>query len=294
MFEGSIVALVTPLRNGRIDRDALAGLIERQIAGGSSGLLACGTTGESPTLTHAEHEEVVRFTVERAKGRVPVLAGTGTYDTAETIRRTQAAAAAGCAGALVVTPYYNKPVPRGIKAHFLAVADASPIPLMLYNIPGRTGTRIAPNLVVELARHARIVAVKDATGSPADCMDVVESSAITVLAGDDALTLPWMALGAKGIVSVAANVVPEELSALVREAAAGDFAAARRRHYRLLPLFRALFLETNPSPVKAALALDGHCSEETRLPLVGVEEPTREALRRALAGLRDRGAAAGR
>src|SRR5262245_17838236 len=162
MFEGSIVALVTPLRNGRVDRDALAALIERQIAGGTSGLLACGTTGEAPTLTHEENEEVVRFTVERAKGRVPVLAGTGTYDTAESIRRTRAAAAAGCAGALVVTPYYNKPTPRGVKAHFLAIADVSPIPLMVYNIPGRTGTRIAPPLIAELAKHPRIVAVKDA------------------------------------------------------------------------------------------------------------------------------------
>ena len=294
MFEGSIVALVTPLRNGRIDRDALAALIERQIAGGSSGLVACGTTGESPTLTHAEHEEVVRFTVERAKGRVPVIAGTGTYDTAESVRRTQAAAAAGCAGALVVTPYYNKPTPRGIEAHFLAIAEASPIPLIVYNIPGRTGTRIAPNLIVELAKHPRIVALKDATGSPSDCMDVIESSPITVLAGDDALTLPWMALGAKGIVSVAANVVPEELAALVREAAKGDFVAARRRHYRLLPLCKALFLETNPIPVKAALALEGHCTAEVRLPLLEAEEATKAALRRALALLRDRGAIAGR
>jgi 4-hydroxy-tetrahydrodipicolinate synthase len=294
MFEGSIVALVTPLRNGAIDRDALADLIERQISGGSSALLSCGTTGESPTLSPGEHEEVIRFTVERAKRRVPVLAGTGTYDTAESIRRTKAAAAAGCAGALVVTPYYNKPTPRGLRAHFLAVADASPIPIVLYNIPGRTGTRIPPQLLVELARHARIVAVKDATGSPADCMEVIENSPITVLAGDDALTLAWMALGAKGVVSVAANVAPEEMAALVREAAAGDFAAARRRHYRLAPLYRALFLETNPTPVKAALALEGRMSDEVRLPLVPVEEATRAALRQALDGLRGRGAAAAR
>ena len=293
MFEGSIVALVTPFRNGRIDRDAMGALIERQIAGGSSGLVACGTTGESPTLTHVEHDEVVRLTVERAKGRVPVIAGTGTYDTAETIRRTRAAAAAGCAAAMIVTPYYNKPTPRGIQAHFLAVADASTVPLIVYNIPGRTGTRIPPGLIVELAKHPRIAALKDATGSPADCMDVVESSPITVLAGDDALTLPWMAMGAKGIVSVAANVVPEEVAALVREAK-GDFAAARRRHYRLAPLFRALFLETNPVPVKAALALEGLCSPEVRLPLVEAEESTKAALRRALDALKDRGAVAAR
>jgi len=294
MFEGSIVALVTPLRNGRVDRDALAGLIERQVEGGSSGLVACGTTGEAPTLIHDESAEVIRFTVERARDRVPVIAGTGTYDTAESIRRTRAAGAAGCAGALVVTPYYNRPTPRGIRAHFLAVAEASAIPLIVYNIPARTGTRIPPALVVELAKHPRIAAVKDATGSPADCMEVIEESPIPVLAGDDALTLPWMAMGAKGVISVAANVVPEELSSLVRECATGDQVAARRRHYRLLPLFRALFLETNPAPVKAALALDGHCSDEVRLPLVAVEESTRSALRRALDGLRDRGAAAGR
>jgi 4-hydroxy-tetrahydrodipicolinate synthase len=286
MFEGSIVALVTPFRNGGVDRDALAELIERQITGGSSALVACGTTGEAPTLTHEENDEVVRLTVERAKGRVPVIAGTGTYDTSETIRRTKAAAAAGCAGAMVVTPYYNKPTPRGLRAHFLAVADASPIPLVVYNIPGRTGTRIPPALIVELARHPRIAALKDATGSPADCMDVIESSPITVLAGDDALTLAWMAMGAKGIVSVAANVVPEELAGLARDAARGDYAAARRRHYRLLPLFRALFLESNPAPVKAALALQGLCSAEVRLPLVEVEESTRAALRQALEPLR--------
>jgi 4-hydroxy-tetrahydrodipicolinate synthase len=194
---------------------------------------------------------------------------------------------------MIVTPYYNKPTARGQKAHFLAVAEASPIPLILYNIPGRTGTRVTPELIVELAKHPRYAALKDATGSPADCMDVLERSKITVLAGDDAVTLPWMALGAKGVVSVAANVAPEEMSALVREMTAGDHAAARRRHYRLLPLFRALFLESNPAPVKAALALLGLCSEEMRLPLVTVEESTRSALRRALEGLAV-GATAGR
>lgn len=282
VFEGSIVALVTPFRNGRFDRDAYAQLIEWHVKAGTSALVACGTTGEAPTLSHDEHAEVVRATVEIAKGRLPVVAGTGTYDTAETIARTQAAAAAGCAAAMIVTPYYNRPTPRGLKAHFLAVADASPIPLIVYNIPSRTGTRIPPNLIVELARHPRIAALKDATGTPADCMDVVESSPIKVLAGDDALTLPWMAMGARGIVSVAANVVPEEMAALVREAAKGDFEAARRRHYRLLPLFRALFVESNPVPVKAALELLGRCSGEVRLPLVAAEEATRALLRKAL------------
>jgi len=292
MFEGSIVALVTPFRNDRVDEAALAKLIERQIAGGSSALVACGTTGEAPTLSSSEYDAVVAFTVKAAAGRVPVIAGTGTYDTAETIRRTRAAAEQGCAGAMIVTPYYNKPTARGQRAHFTAVADASPIPLVLYNIPGRTGTRVAPDLIVELAKHPRWVALKDATGSPADCMDVIERSKITVLAGDDAVTLPWMALGAKGVVSVAANVAPAEMAALVREAAAGEHEAARRRHYRLLPLFRALFLESNPAPVKATLALLGLCSEEMRLPLVTVEESTRTALRRALDGLATGAAAA--
>lgn len=292
MFEGSIVALVTPFRNGQLDREALARLIEWQIASGTAALVSCGTTGESPTLTHEEFESVVRFTVERAKGRVPVIAGTGTYDTAETIRRTCAVAALGCAGAMVVTPYYNKPTPRGLRAHFLAVAEASPIPLIVYNIPGRTGTRIPPALIVELAKHPRIVALKDATGSPADCMDVIERSSITVLAGDDALTLAWMAMGAKGIVSVAGNVVPEEMVSLVREAARGDFAAARRRHYRLLPLFRALFIESNPVPVKAALELLGRATAEVRLPLVAAEEATRSELRQALDSITVRGASA--
>ena len=294
MFEGSIVALVTPFRNGGIDRAALAALIEKQIAGGTTALVACGTTGEAPTLSEHEHAEVIAAVVEFARGRVPVIAGTGTYDTAETIRRTRLAAAAGCAGAMIVTPYYNKPTPRGLKAHFLAVADASPIPLIVYNIPGRTGTRIPPSLIVELARHPRIAALKDATGSPTDCMDVAEQSPITLLCGDDALTLPWMALGAKGVVSVAGNVVPEEVATLVREAAKGDYAAARRRHYRLLPLFRALFVESNPVPVKAALALQGIGNGEVRLPLVAAEEATIEQLRAALAKLQSASAGAAR
>ncbi len=288
MFQGSIVALVTPFRNGQLDLAALAALIERQVAGGTSALVACGTTGEAPTLSEHEYAEVVRFTVEQARRRLPVIAGTGTYDTAETIRRTKAAAAAGCDGALVVTPYYNKPTVRGLKAHFLAVAEASPIPLILYNIPSRTGTRIPPALIVELARHPRIVALKDATGVPADGMDVIEASPITVLAGDDALTLAWMAMGAKGVVSVAANVVPDEMAALTREVARGDLTAARRRHYSLLPLFRALFVETNPVPVKAALALEGIGTGEVRLPLVEAEEATKVGLRGALELLRSR------
>jgi len=286
MFEGSIVALITPFRNGRIDRDAFAALVEKQVAGGSSALVACGTTGEAPTLSEEEQAEVIAATIATARGRVPVIAGTGTYDTAETIRRTKAAAAAGCAAAMVVTPYYNKPTPRGLEAHFTAVADASPIPLIVYNIPGRTGTRIPPTLIAKLARHPRIAALKDATGSPADCMEVAELCNLTILAGDDALTLAWMAMGAKGVVSVAANVVPEEIAALVREAMKGDYAAARRRHYRLAPLFRALFVESNPVPVKAALALMGIGNGEVRLPLVAAEESTKALLRQALDALR--------
>ena len=291
MFEGSIVALVTPFRNGGIDHEALAVLVERQVVGGTTALVACGTTGEAPTLTEHEHAEVIAAVVRLARGRLPVIAGTGTYDTAETIRRTQAAAAAGCRGAMIVTPYYNKPTVRGLRAHFLAVADASSIPLIVYNIPGRTGTRIPPTLIAELARHPRIAALKDATGSPSDCMDVVELCDLTILAGDDALTLPWMAMGAKGIVSVAGNVVPDEIATLVREAAKGDFAAARRRHYRLLPLWKALFVESNPVPVKAALALQGIGNGEVRLPLVAAETTTVELLKKALAALH--GASAG-
>jgi 4-hydroxy-tetrahydrodipicolinate synthase len=292
LFEGSIVALVTPFRNGGFDRDAYADLIDWQVRAGTSALVPCGTTGEAPTLAGDEYTEVVKFTVERAKGRLPVVAGAGTYDTAESIRRTKECAAAGCAGAMVVTPYYNRPTPRGLTAHFLAIADASPIPLIVYNIPSRTGTRIAPGLIAELASHPRIVALKDATGSPADCMDVIEAAPdLRVLAGDDALTLSWMAMGARGIVSVAANVVPEEMAALVRDAAKGDFESARRRHYQLLPLFRALFVESNPVPVKACLELLGRCSAEVRLPLVAAEEATRAGLRKALGSLGTRVAA---
>ena len=279
MFQGSWVALVTPFRDGQIDWDACRQLVEAQIEGGTQGLVVFGTTGEAPTLDAAEKDRLLRFVVEQTAGRVPVMAGTGSYNTRQAIQQSSAAMDGGADSLLVVAPYYNKPGDRGLRAHFEAIAEKSTVPILLYNIPGRTGCHMSTELVRELCRHPQIGGIKDATGSPQEAMALVEAG-VTVMAGDDALILPWMAMGAAGVVSVAANVAPAEVAALVREAAAGDFEAARTRHYRLLPLYQALFIESNPVPVKALLGQLGRCTGEVRLPLVEATSDTHEVLRR--------------
>lgn len=286
-FSGSMVALVTPFRGGAVDRAALEALVEAQIAAGQSALVPCGSTGESATLSHAEHSEVVATVVEYARGRVPVVAGTGSNSTAEAIRLTREAEQAGAAGALLISPYYNKPTQDGIVEHYRAVAKASKLPLIVYNIPGRTSSTIEPATLARLAEIDTVVAVKESTGSLDRVMDTIAACGdrLAVLSGDDSLALPIIAMGGRGLISAAANVVPREIAELAGAALAGRWEEARRIHYRLLPLLRACFLETNPIPVKAALAMLGGCADELRLPLVPMTEGPRARLRQAMLDL---------
>lgn len=289
IFRGSIVALVTPFKDdGSVDYDALAALVEWQIASGTNGIVPCGTTGESPTLTHEEHEEVVAAVVKLVRKRVPVLAGAGSNCTAESLRLVRHAEKVGADGVLVITPYYNKPTQAGLIAHYKSVAGATSLPVVIYNVPGRTGVCIAPETVAELAQVENIVGIKEASGSVDMTSAILTSCNIDVLSGDDSLTLPIMAVGGCGVISVAANVVPEKMVALTRAVAKGDLPTAERLHRQLYPLFRALFIETNPVPVKAALAMMGKIRENYRLPLVPMQPGNRakleEALRKVMAG----------
>ncbi len=295
-FRGSMVALVTPFRDGSVDFETLGRIVEAQIAAGQTGLIPCGSTGESATLSHEEHTRVVAFVVERAAGRVPVIAGTGSTSTAEAIRLTRAAVAAGAAGALLITPDYNKPTQEGLYQHYRAVAEATRIPLIVYNIPGRTACTIETPTLARLAEIDRIVAVKESTGSLDRVMDAIAACGdrLAVLSGDDSLTLPMIAMGATGAISAVANVIPREMALLTDAALAGRWDEARRTLFHVLPLIRACFLETNPIPVKAAMAMLGYGRDELRLPLTSMTAPARERLRaelRAL-GLEVRGAAA--
>ncbi len=288
MLQGALTALVTPFRDGAVDSNALEALVEHQIAAGIHGLVPCGTTGESPTLSAAEAQEVIARTVSVAHGRVPVLAGTGTNATAETIARTRAAQAAGVDGAMLVVPYYNKPSPRGIVAHVRAVHDATDIPLVIYNIPGRGSADMGVDTLTEIVRHCpRVVGLKEATGNILRAQSVVAAlgDRVKVLCGDDALTVGMMACGATGVISVASNVVPAEVAEVCNAMLRGDFTAARRRQLSLLELYEALFLESNPGPVKAGLAWLGRIAPEVRLPLAWVTEATALRVQSALRGL---------
>ncbi|MCX8071414.1 MAG: 4-hydroxy-tetrahydrodipicolinate synthase [Candidatus Binatia bacterium] len=283
-LQGCMTALVTPFRNGAIDFEALERLVEAQVQAGVSALVPCGSTGEAATLTHEEHAEVVRRVVRFANGRVPVIAGTGSNSTAEAIALTQAAKQAGASAALLISPYYNKPTQEGIYQHYRAVAEATRFPLILYNIPGRTACKIEPATIARLSELEEIVGLKDSTGSLDELQDVLRlcGSRLSVLSGDDSLTLPILAVGGSGVISVASNLVPERCVAMVQAALDGDWDKARQLHFSLLPLYRALFLETNPIPIKAALSMVGLCSEELRLPLVPMSEPARSRLRAVL------------
>ena len=286
--------MVTPFRDGQVDYPALDSLVERQIAGGQQAIVPCGSTGESATLTHDEHAEVIKAVVAKAAGRVPVIAGTGSNATAEAIDLTRAAEAAGADGALLISPYYNKPTQDGIYEHYRAVAEAVGIPLITYNIPGRTGSTIETNTLLRLSEIENIVAVKDATGSLDRVMDIVAACGenLAVLSGDDPLTLPMIALGAVGLISTTANVAPREIAELTKLALAGKTNEASALHYRLLPLMRSLFLETNPIPVKAAVAALGLCQDELRLPLMTMTAENRAVLIREMerAGIASAGA----
>ncbi len=284
MFTGSLVAIVTPFRKGKVDERAFADLIEWQIANGTNGIVPCGTTGESATLSHEEHNRVIELTVEVVRRRVPVIAGTGSNSTDEAIALTKHAKHAGADGALLITPYYNKPSQEGLYRHYNAIADAVDLPLVLYNIPSRTGVNMLPTTVARLSAIQTIVGVKEGSGSVQQASDIVQmcGDRLTVLAGDDSLTLPMMAVGGKGVITVTANVVPTEMAALVSSFIIGNVAEARRIHFRLSPLFSALFYETNPIPVKEALGMMGKIDPELRLPLCPMAQDTREKLSRVL------------
>lgn len=280
MFQGSYVAIVTPFRNGKVDERALADLAEWQIAQGTDGIVPCGTTGESATLTHEEHVRVVSVAVEAAGKRVPVLAGTGSNSTEEAITLTRRAKEAGADGALLITPYYTKPTQEGLYRHFLAVAEAVDLPLVLYNVPGRTAVNLLPATVRRLAEHPRIVGIKEATANLDQISEVLErcGDGFALLSGDDMTLLPTLAVGGVGCISVTANVAPGRVAALIDAWNAGDRKEALRIHRSLQPLNRAMFLETNPIPVKTALEMMGRCADEMRLPLCPMGEANRQKL----------------
>ncbi len=288
MFEGTYTALITPFRDGEIDYAALAKLIERQIAAGIDGLVPCGSTGESATLSHDEHERIIAFTIERANKRAKVIAGTGSNSTRETIRLTRFAAEHGADGALLIAPYYNKPTQEGLYAHYAAVAEAVELPQLAYNIPGRCAVNIAPETIARLASLANIVGVKEASGSLDQVSRVVELCGpdFAVISGDDSLTLPIIAVGGCGSIAVISNLMPKRFAELVAAARAGKLAEARALHYELLPVMRGLSLETNPIGIKAALALTGACSDELRLPLTKLTDKNRELLKKTLESAR--------
>jgi 4-hydroxy-tetrahydrodipicolinate synthase len=290
MFTGTYTAIVTPfIKNGKVDESRLRELVEFQIAGGVDGIVPCGTTGESPTLDHAEHEHVVELVVKFAAKRCKVIAGTGSNSTDEAIMMTAHAKNAGADASLQVAPYYNKPTQAGLYAHFRAIAEASELPMILYNIPGRCGVDIANETMVRL-RHdlpKLVVGLKEATGNVdrVSQMRQLVDSDFSILSGDDSLTLPMMAVGAVGVISVASNVIPREVTELTRAALKGDFATAGQIHAKVFPLFKDLFIETNPTPVKAALAMMGKIEETYRLPLVPMADNNKAQLRKTLAAL---------
>jgi 4-hydroxy-tetrahydrodipicolinate synthase len=270
MFSGTFTALITPFRNGEVDVEALEGMVEFQIQHGVSGLVPCGTTGETPAMSEAEDRIVVETVVRVAAGRVPVVAGTGSNSTDMAIKYTRMAQEVGADGSLQVAPYYNKPTQEGLYRHFAAIAESTNLPLILYNIPGRTSVTISAETMARLAETPNIVGVKDSTLSMNMISDVINlcGEEFDVLSGDDPMTLPLIALGGVGVISVASNVTPGAVSEMVRALLEGEWERGRELHYELLPLFRALFFETNPIPVKTAASLLGLCSDEMRLPLI--------------------------
>ena len=284
MFEGVITALVTPFRRDLLDEDALRRLVDEQIAAGVDGLVPVGTTGESPTLTMQEHIHVIEVVIEAAAKRVPVIAGTGSNSTNEAIELSMAAKRAGADGLLLVTPYYNRPGQEHMYRHFRAIMQAASLPTVLYNVPGRTASDLLPETIARLAEMPEVVGVKEATGSALRAAQVIARvpSRIAVLSGDDATAFPVFALGGRGVISVVSNVAPALMSAMWDAAAAGDWKKARQLHYRLLPISEGLFVEANPIPVKAALAMMGRITEEIRPPLYPLAEQHRAKLRAQL------------
>ncbi len=280
MFRGAYTALITPLRHDRLDEPALVRLVEQQISAGIDGLVPCGTTGEASTLSMSEHLRVVELTVQTAAGRVPVLAGAAANDTRKAVELARACKQLGVAGTLQVTPWYTKPTQDGLVAHFSAIAEASELPVVVYNVPGRTGVDLLPETVATLARHKHIVGIKEATGDMVRVSRIREllgpDDRFTLLSGDDFTLLPFLALGGHGVISVTSNVAPAWISTICRAATAGRWDEARTWHYKQLPLARALFGQPNPIPVKSAMALLGRCSAEMRLPLISIDPHSRD------------------
>lgn len=282
MIQGSYVALVTPFRDGEVDCAALENLVDWHVEQGTHGLVPCGTTGESPTLSMEEHAKVIDIVIKRSGGRLPVMAGTGANSTSEAIHLTRAAAEMGADACLLVSPYYNKPEPEGMYRHFKAIAECTEVPLVLYNVPSRTGREIALETVFRLAEIENIVGLKAAGGDTDRVAEVVRKTGLDVLSGDDSMTLPFMAVGARGVISVAANLVPADVAKMVTKALAGDYAAAREMHLKMFPVFKAMFIESNPIPVKAAMAMAGLVGPEMRLPLCEPAEPHRAQIENIL------------
>lgn len=284
MFKGSIVAIVTPFKNGKVDEKALNDLIEWHISEGTNAIVPCGTTGESSTLDYDEHYRVIEVTINVVNNRVPVIAGTGANSTDETIIMTKKAKELGADGALLVTPYYNKPTQEGLYRHYKKIAETVDIPIVLYNVPSRTGINLLPQTVARLAEIKSIVAIKEATGDMKQVSEVIRlcRDKITVISGDDFTTLTLMALGGKGAISVSANVAPRDVSDMCRAWEGGNIEEARRLHFKLEPLNQAMFIETNPIPAKTALSMMGKIQEEFRLPLCAMSNTNKEKLKKIL------------
>ena len=284
-FSGSIVAIVTPFKDGRMDEAKLKELVEFQIKNGTSGIVPCGTTGESPTLSTAEHERVIEICINAVKKRVPVIAGTGSNSTEEAVSLTKHAADAGANGALIVSPYYNKPTQRGLYLHFKKIAESIDIPIVLYNIPGRTAVNIEPPTMAQLAKDCKnIVGVKEASGS-LEQMQMIKNLCpkdFILLSGDDTLTLPILGIGGVGVISVLANIIPHDIAQVIELFNKGKISEARKLHYKILPLAKAMFVETNPIPIKKAVELLGLCSGEVRLPLCEMAEENVRKLKAAM------------
>jgi len=284
MFSGSMVALVTPFKNGQVDWPSLEALVEFHLSNGTNGIVPCGTTGESATLSHAEHDEVIRTVIKAVNKRVPVIAGTGSNSTDEAVRLTKEAERSGADGALMISPYYNRPTQEGIYQHYKKVASQVGIPLIVYNIPGRTGSKIEPETLARLAEIKNVAGVKEATGSVDQAIDVIRlcGDRLAVYSGEDSLIYSLMALGGKGVISTVANVAPKQTAQLTQACLGDRWDEGRKIQFQLIPLIRSLFIETNPIPVKMALSLMGKCTAELRLPMTPMADGNIPKLKSAL------------
>ncbi len=284
MFSGSIVALVTPFKNGQVDWQSLVALVSFHLDKGTHGIVPCGTTGESATLSHQEHDEVIKAVIKAVKGRIPVIAGTGSNSTDEAIRLTREAEKSGADGALMISPYYNRPTQEGIYQHYKKVASDVGIPIIIYNIPGRTGSKIEPETLARLAEIKNIAGVKEATGSVDQAIDIIRlcGDQLAVYSGEDSLTYSLMALGGKGVISTVANVAPREMAQLTEACLAGQWEKGKELQMQLIPLIRSLFIETNPIPVKTALTFMKKCRGDLRLPLTPMAENNVKKLKQAM------------